>query len=404
MKITKNMKSILFIVDRIYPTDELFIEEIYAKMIPDCGFKVYFIMRSSNTKIISQVIWHGKSVYLIPNDRLSKNPLYRFKCWIKNSYYIYKVIKKLKVNIVQVRNWEYGILIAIILSKYFSFQTIFQKSYPREQMALDSIDNKHGFIYYLKKVRIILRYQISVYAMKLCDKIFPISKEMKINLIKDAIPGNKMTIIPYGSIVPPSPNPIEIKHLKEYLNCDKKIVFLYFGASEKLRKIEFIIDAFEKVNKERPNTILILLGAEQVDLKRLEKYIHKKNLANVTRLIGKVPRIDVINYITISDITLSIIPPLKYYLVSTPAKLIESMVLGKPVIANNLPFQQKILMESKGGICIEYDLDELTNSMIYLADHLQDASKMGKAGQDYIINNLSFNAIVDKMKNVYDSF
>jgi glycosyltransferase involved in cell wall biosynthesis len=303
-----------------------------------------------------------------------------------------------------VRNWEYGILIAIILSKYFSFQTIFQKSYPREQMALDSIDNKHGFIYYLKKVRIILRYQISVYAMKLCDKIFPISKEMKINLIKDAIPGNKMTIIPYGSIVPPSPNPIEIKHLKEYLNCDKKIVFLYFGASEKLRKIEFIIDAFEKVNKERPNTILILLGAEQVDLKRLEKYIHKKNLANVTRLIGKVPRIDVINYITISDITLSIIPPLKYYLVSTPAKLIESMVLGKPVIANNLPFQQKILMESKGGICIEYDLDELTNSMIYLADHLQDASKMGKAGQDYIINNLSFNAIVDKMKNVYDSF
>tara|TARA_B100000315_G_scaffold255463_1_gene298893 strand:- start:613 stop:1734 length:1122 start_codon:yes stop_codon:yes gene_type:complete len=373
-------------------------------MIPARGHKVYFIFRSSNSSKITQIYWHENRVYLIPNDKLTNNPFLKIKYYLINSYYIYRIIRKVKINIVHVRNWEFGIVIAVLFSRIYSFRTIFQKSYPREQMAVESIDYKQGFIYYLKIFRINLRYQISVYVMKLCDKIFPISKEMRNNLIQNSIPRHKMTIIPYGSIVPPKTNYLELEDLRKNLAINGKIVFLYFGASEKLRKIEFIIDAFKRVNIEKPSTILILLGAEPKDLNRLDQYIALNNLHNSVRLIGKIPRNEVVKYISISDITLSIIPPLKFYQVSTPAKLIESMVLGKPTIANNLPFQQKILKESKGGICIEYNLKELANSMIYLSNHPHEVSKMGKSGKDYIINNLSFDLIVDKMIGVYESF
>lgn len=397
-------KSILFIVDKFYPTDEIFVEEIYAKMIPDRGFKVSFIMRPR--EIVQNVIvqWHGNDIFLIENEMTTRNPVLRFWRCIKSAYQIYKIIKKYKFDIIQVRNWYWGLLVSLCLKKMFHFSLVYQRSYPPEELRNETIANMSGILRYLQNWRNKSWFGFTIFAMKQSDAIFPVSDEMKKKLIKVGIKPSKMTSVPYGAIIPPKIHENKTQHIRDYFNLNGKDVILYFGASEPVRKIEFIIDAFKMVNVAKNNSRLILLGGEESDVHRLTKYIINCGLNSSVIVIGRVPRSDLDNYIEVSLFTLSILPPIDVYQVCTPGKLFDSMVNAKAVIGNRLPFQEKILNRSGGGICIDYEQDKLTQAMIWMLDHPEKTKQMGERGKKYIISEWSFASIVDKMEYTYYSF
>ena len=52
---------------------------------------------------------------------------------------------------------------------------------------------------------------------------------------------------------------------------------------------------------------------------------------------------------------------------------------------------------------IDYSKDELSKSINWMLDHKETLSTMGKAGKRYIQKEWSYESIVTKMTNVYDS-
>ena len=68
-------KSILFIVDKIFPTDEIFVEEIYAKMIPSRGYNVSFVIRKDENILSAPKKWHGNKIFFVSNEMSTSNPI-----------------------------------------------------------------------------------------------------------------------------------------------------------------------------------------------------------------------------------------------------------------------------------------------------------------------------------------
>ena len=146
-----------------------------------------------------------------------------------------------------------------------------------------------------------------------------------------------------------------------------------------------------------------MVGGVPEDVKRLEKYVELKGLSSSVKVLGKIPRTDVVNFLNLSLFTVSYIPPLDGYLVSTPIKLIESLAAGKPVLANELPIQKTILDESGGGLCIEYDDNKLLEGIKWFFQHPVESVKMGEAGRDYIRKHWTIESMAKKMQNAFET-
>ncbi|MCH7561191.1 MAG: hypothetical protein IIC67_07485, partial [Thaumarchaeota archaeon] len=221
--------DILFIVDRFYPTDEAFVEEVYSQIFPQMGYKVELIMRSKQTVNQSVLEWHGNKVYIIPNDMATTNPLMRSWRNLKSAYIIYKISKSYRRKIVIVRNWSWGLLAALFARFFNGYNLIYQRSYPRELLFKDVHEGESGFIYQLKMLRMKIWSTLTIYAMKRCDAIFPVSVYMKQDMVKDGIDPSIMHPVPYGCVIPPELDPEKIENIRKSHKLSGKQLMLYFG-------------------------------------------------------------------------------------------------------------------------------------------------------------------------------
>ena len=116
---------------------------------------------------------------------------------------------------------------------------------------------------------------------------------------------------------------------------------------------------------------------------------------------GKVERKYVPNYLALSYLSISSIPPLARYQVASPAKLYESLGFGVPVVGNNLPEQGKVLHDSNGGICVEYDKSEFVQAISFLIENPAERDKMSINARKYILNNYTYEIISDRIDQIY---
>ena len=397
-------KSILFIVDKIFPTDEIFVEEIYAKMIPSRGYNVSFVIRKDENILSAPKKWHGNKIFFVSNEMSTSNPIKKIYKLCNSAFQIYKVIKNDNFDIVQIRNWPWALLVTSKLKSIFSYKLVFQRSYPINALRKETIKKMTGIKRILQTLRNNYWHKKTINLMQYCDAIFPVSEEMKSVMEKEGVSEKLMIPIPYGCTDPPIVYDNEVEDLRKKYQLIGKEIILYFGASEPVRRIELLIDAFEKVYKKCNNTHLILLGGNLEEKKRLSNYAINKQMDSIVTIIGKVPRNELDKYISLSLFTLSILPPLDVYMVCTPGKLIDSLLNARAVVGNKLPFQEKLINKSKAGLCVDYSVETISKTMIWMINNKQETITMGQKGKSYIIKNWSFNSLVDKMEKTYLSF
>ena len=98
------------------------------------------------------------------------------------------------------------------------------------------------------------------------------------------------------------------------------------------------------------------------------------------------------------DVSISPIPPDSYYKISSPTKLYESLGNGVPVVANKGIYEQeKVILESGGGIVVDYDTTALCNAIIELLRDSKLRGEMAERGSKYVLKNYSYQAIAKKI-------
>ena len=167
-----------------------------------------------------------------------------------------------------------------------------------------------------------------------------------------------------------------------------------------------MIDIFSiLINKyNRKDIILEIIGPTENDEK--ESLLHKvksESLDSNVFFYEKMSRTNLIRHITGSFMGISLIPPTKTYVSSSPVKAVEFLSLGIPVIGNREINDQRMVIEnSKGGITVPYHSSIISKILNSILDREDLVIKMGKRGHKWIKENRLYSQYALIVRRTYN--
>lgn len=82
--------------------------------------------------------------------------------------------------------------------------------------------------------------------------------------------------------------------------------------------------------------------------------------------------------------------------------IVESLLLGKPVIASNVGGTPEIIEGNLNGLLVEAkDVGGLANAIIYMLSHPGEARKMGEKGREIVARKFSLEEMLNQYRQYY---
>jgi glycosyltransferase involved in cell wall biosynthesis len=399
-------KNILFLAGESFPVQYAFLEKVFNEIILTAhGYKVYWVL-ASDEKMVKKIKWGDNEVVLVPKVKYSSV----LSTAIKYGKYILDIIRAVhlnlevmeRVDLVQVRDDPFMGLIAYLLSILKRVPLVYQVSHLKEEEIMLSVQMGlyRGRGLFLKgwvgkRVRDCL--------LRRSDLILAISKQMKDTLINYGINPDKIIPLPEG-VEPVDELDITEIDLMRQLKSKGKRILIYVGTMAKYRRLDFMLRAVRGVVRTVPEVHLVVLGRAPVkeDEDWLREKAEKYGIADKVTFVGWVSRSEVPAYIKGAEVGLSPFPQDVVLVNNSPIKILEYMVLGKPVVATDIPDQKTIIENSGGGISVPYNEMEFSKAIVELLGDQGMSKKMGEKGKAYVVANRSFSILADNLNTIYE--
>ena len=136
--------------------------------------------------------------------------------------------------------------------------------------------------------------------------------------------------------------------LKE-LGLENKFIVAYIGTHGMAHKLDFILDSAKKVDNKAIHFLFVGAGAMK---SRLVKQVEDLELQNVT-MLDAIPKAEVINYISISDVSLITLRKKDTFTKVIPSKIFENAAMTKPILLGVQGEAKQIIEYYKAGLCFE---------------------------------------------------
>ena len=369
--------------------------------ITNFGHDVAWILSSEEIADVQETTFDGIRVLVVPckyREGLLK-PITKILYAFRRMRFVLSNFKQDRYNILFVRDSVFDALLALYIKRRYNVTFVLELSNPIEQAweYYKLSYSKYKYLwYFISKIEA----HIIMYALHKADLVLPTTKWMKEDFVKKGIQRSKM--MPY-------PNGIDISRftgadseaIRRQYNLKDSIVVVYVGTIDKMRHLDILIHAFSKVKKSRKDVKLLMVG-DGNDKSNLEKLAGELGIRDDVVFTGQVYFNDIPNFIAAADIGVSPIPPLSFYKLSSPIKMFEYMAVGKPVVANEeIPEQEEVIQESKGGILVKFEAESFAEGIIELLDDPERAREMGKQGQEWVVKNRSYNILARKLERKY---
>jgi glycosyltransferase involved in cell wall biosynthesis len=237
---------------------------------------------------------------------------------------------------------------------------------------------------------------VCIYVMRKADLVLATTRFLKEELTEKGIPASKVQ--PYPSVVGvasfSNQNGKNIR--QEYALSDSKLI-IYVGTLGKPRHLHVLLQAFSKVREERSAKLLMV--GDGSDRKNLERLADELGIRDDVIFTGQVPQSEVPHFIATADIGLSPVPPLSFYRVSSPIKLLEYMAMAKPVVASEEILDQKeVLEQSSAGVLVPFIPEAFAKAIIDLLDNPEKAAEMGQRGREWVAKNRSYEVLARELE------
>jgi glycosyltransferase involved in cell wall biosynthesis len=134
-------------------------------------------------------------------------------------------------------------------------------------------------------------------------------------------------------------------------------------------------------------------------LKNLTKELYLQNDVIFT---GSLDRNTLKSYLQYCDVSLSAIPPSNIYQLSSPTKLYESLGNCIPVVANKgILEHEKVINQSRGGILVDYNIEDFSKGILKLLQNDVLRKKMGKNGKEYVLKKYNYRFIARNIEKYF---
>jgi glycosyltransferase involved in cell wall biosynthesis len=389
----------LFISSDKYPPYRVDVSELFGKEMVNRGHHIDFVLQSTDTCAKSyEAHWSGCCVFVGPTDN-GNSMMAKVK---KNVYDIVNDMKFIKLqrcnryDFLLVKDKFISGLLVALLSKCWKIPFIYWLSFPFPQSNLHLARLPNARFPRLYRLRgHLFRLLLYKFLIPLATHVFVQSELMMKDIEEQGISREKMTAVPMGV----SENLLEPKLYSQNLNLGTHPKIVYIGTLVAMRRMDFVIRAFNLVLKKCPNAKLYMVGTsdniEDIDL--IKMTAQQLGISQSIILTGFIERQEALSYVQSADVCISPIFPTPILNLGSPTKIIEYMALKKAVVANNHPEQEQILANSRGGICVPWQEEPFAEAICYLLDHPDEAIEMGRHGQAYVKQNRSYNIIAERV-------
>ena len=256
-----------------------------------------------------------------------------------------------------------------------------------------------SFLYFLRgAVSGLILYRI---VPKFAKHIFVQSERMKKDFTNRGVSEAKLTAVPMGISASALP-PVEHTAGNQPGNVAKR--FIYVGALDRPRHLDFLVRAFAIIIKEVPYAEMFFIGSatNRDDVSILKNEARRLGITESVKFTGFLPRSEVWEHVKVSQICLSPMFPSPMLITTTPTKCIEYMAMGKPVIGNSeIPDMEYVLNESGGGLCVPWDEKAFSEAGLELLRDPGKARQMGIKGREWVLKHREYERIADIVESKY---
>jgi glycosyltransferase involved in cell wall biosynthesis len=171
---------------------------------------------------------------------------------------------------------------------------------------------------------------------------------LKQSVVKRGIAPEKIIIVPnYADEEIFSPKVSGYAVRKKLSVSSNEKVIMYIGRLSPEKGIDILIKAFSIVKEEIKNTTLIIVG-DGPEKGKLMEQCKRLNLLDKVKLVKPVPNNKVPYLLASSDIIV-----LPSYSEGNPKILVEAMMMGKPIVATNIPGINDVVENKKEALLVK---------------------------------------------------
>lgn len=398
--------NLLMFPERRFPCDHAMLESVYTRVLPSRGHRVTWIMKPATGAGGGLATWNGTAVHLLAGEPIEQG-IPRPWASARRIWSAIRVARRVAsrqpVDIVQVRNELAGAYAAIALRAKYGIPFVYQLSFPLVEPRLIQPDAEIGRLRAQRALTSVKRVA-QRRVLQAADLVLAISDRMRDDLIADGISPERVMSFPLGFEANYDIGPDQGASIRRELGIQDRPTVIYVGALDRMRRMDFLLDAMLLVCREVPSAVLLLLGTARYedDIRWLRDQVAVRGLGESVRFLGAVPRAAVPAYLMAATVSVAPIPPIPAYVVSSPTKVVESLGLGIPVVANEeIPDQRSIISDCGGGVCVPYAAADFASAISRYLTTPDAARIAGERGREYILRTRSYDRLADAVEERY---
>ncbi len=390
---------ILVVPAKPWPCDHAMLESVFAKILPGRGNRVEWVMWADRPAA-SSATWHGSTVHLTRYGAGSATAA--AARWCRLIGRMVRVARRGGFDVLQVRNSTAAGLAALALRRASRSLFVFQVSFPVAEWTAQAARRGDVRVPTLRRGSASLQRALRRWLVLRADLVLAISDRMRDELVRDGVAPHRVLAFPLGTDLPPEPDRAAVAALRAELGVREEPLILYAGSISPQRELSFLVRVAELVTVRHPSARWLLLGpAASGEDERLRAEAARAGLAGRFEVRAAVPRSEVPAYLAVSSVTVSPIPPVPIYLLSSPSKTVESLAAGRPVVATAIPDQATVLDGSGGGSIVAYRPEAFADAIGDLLDDPERRASMGASGRAWVGRHRSYERLATVLEDAY---
>jgi glycosyltransferase involved in cell wall biosynthesis len=190
-------------------------------------------------------------------------------------------------------------------------------------------------------------------------------------------------------------NPTQTTHLPE--SCQGKRLIVYAGTLEPYQGIEILIRAFKTVIETATDTILLIVGGTETQVKHYSNLAEQFGISDHCIFTGRVPQILAKAYTRHAHVQISS----RISGTNTPLKIYEQLSKDIPLVATNIYSHTQVLNPDVAFL-VEPQPQDMARGILAALDPNGDGRQKAQNAQQLYQQKYSRSVYTQKMKNLLD--
>ena len=227
------------------------------------------------------------------------------------------------------------------------------------------------------------------------DAVITPSHTLRANLIGLGVPAEKIQVVPNGAHLPDTTPPPPAEAAPRYL--------LYFGALQGWQGVDVLLKAFSLLRDLEPLELVICSSRRPRFSKALQRLTRRLEIDERVRWLHRLPKAELAPWLTHAALTVAPLTecPRNLEQGCCPLKILESMAVGVPVVASDLPVTRELLSDECGTLVRPDRPSELARALRILLEHPAEIEQLGTRARHRVACDFSWQKSLAPLRELY---